>query len=63
MLIQPAEIGKAGTKMNPFFQGLPGSMNGGRYQSPFSMQCCTANGNQAFYYAWEAVVDHPIRWY
>jgi len=32
------------------------SLNGGRYQSPFSMQCCTANGNQAFYYAWDAVV-------
>jgi hypothetical protein len=28
---------------------------GGRYQSPFQMHCCTANGNQAFYYAWEAV--------
>jgi hypothetical protein len=32
------------------------SLTNGRYQSPFSMQCCTANGNQAFYYAWEAVV-------
>ena len=29
---------------------------GGRYQSPFQMHCCTSNGNQAFYYAWEAVV-------
>jgi hypothetical protein len=29
---------------------------GGRYQSPFQMHCCTANGNQAFYYAWEGVV-------
>ncbi len=29
---------------------------GGRYQSPWQMHCCTANGNQAFYYAWEAAV-------
>ncbi len=32
------------------------SLNSGRYQSPFTMQCCTANGNQAFYFAWDAVV-------
>ncbi len=29
---------------------------GGRHQSPMQMHCCTANGNQAFYYAWEAAV-------
>jgi hypothetical protein len=28
----------------------------GRYQTPFEMHCCTANGNQGFYYAWEAAV-------
>lgn len=28
----------------------------GRFQSPFEMACCTANGNQGFYYAWEAAV-------
>lgn len=28
----------------------------GRSQSPVYMQCCTANGNQGFYYAWEAIV-------
>jgi hypothetical protein len=28
----------------------------GRFQAPFEMACCTANGNQGFYYAWEAVV-------
>lgn len=28
----------------------------GRFQSPWQMACCTGNGNQAFYYAWEAVV-------
>ncbi len=28
----------------------------GRYQAPLTMQCCTANGNQGFYYAWEAAV-------
>ena len=27
----------------------------GRYQNPMSMQCCTANANQAWYYAWDAV--------
>ncbi len=32
------------------------SLNSGRYQSPFTMQCCTANGNQAFYFAWDAIV-------
>ena len=28
----------------------------GRFQSPFEMACCTANGSQGFYYAWEAAV-------
>lgn len=27
-----------------------------RYQRPSLMACCTANGNQGFYYAWEAIV-------
>lgn len=31
---------------------------GARYQAPFLMHCCTANGNQGFYYAWEAIVRH-----
>ncbi|HUU31379.1 MAG TPA: hypothetical protein VMY69_04690, partial [Phycisphaerae bacterium] len=31
------------------FQGV-------RFQAPLQMACCTANGNQAFYYAWEAAV-------
>ncbi len=31
-------------------------LRGGRWQSPVFMQCCTANGNQGFYYAWEAIV-------
>jgi hypothetical protein len=29
----------------------------GRYQTPFEMHCCTANGNQGFYYAWDAVLS------
>jgi hypothetical protein len=35
-----------------------GVLEEGRYAQPWTMQCCTANGNQAFYYAWEAVVRH-----
>jgi hypothetical protein len=31
-------------------------LRGGRWQSPVFMQCCTANGNQGFYFAWEAIV-------
>jgi len=31
-------------------------LNGGRWQSPVYMQCCTGNGAQGFYYAWEAIV-------
>jgi hypothetical protein len=27
-------------------------------QDPIMMSCCTANANQAFYYAWEAIVRH-----
>jgi hypothetical protein len=30
----------------------------GRYQKPTVMSCCTANGNQGYYYAWEAAVRH-----
>jgi hypothetical protein len=36
--------------------GFAWNLVNGRYQSPFLMGCCTANGNQGFYYAWEAVV-------
>ena len=32
------------------------NMPGARHQAPFQTHCCTANGNQAFYYAWEAAV-------
>jgi hypothetical protein len=28
----------------------------GQFQHPSEMQCCTANGNQGFYYAWDAIV-------
>lgn len=31
---------------------------GARYQQPMLMHCCTANGNQGFYYAWEAIVRY-----
>jgi hypothetical protein len=34
------------------------SVIGGRVQEPMMMSCCTANANQAFYYAWEAIVRH-----
>jgi hypothetical protein len=30
----------------------------GRYQKPVLMSCCTANGLQGFYYAWEAAIRH-----
>jgi hypothetical protein len=30
----------------------------GRWQNPVLMQCCTGNGNQGFYYAWDAIVRH-----
>ncbi len=36
--------------------GFACNLVNGRFQSPFEMGCCTANGNQGFYYAWEAVV-------
>ncbi len=36
--------------------GFACNLVNGRYQSPFEMACCTANGNQGFYYGWEAVV-------
>jgi hypothetical protein len=32
------------------------SLIGGRVQNPMMMACCNANGNQGFYYAWEAIV-------
>jgi hypothetical protein len=31
---------------------------GAYHQFPFLMSCCTANGNQALYYAWEAIVRY-----
>ena len=30
----------------------------GRYQKPCTMSCCNANGNQGFYFAWEAAIRH-----
>ena len=36
--------------------GFACNLVNGRFQSPFEMGCCTANGNQGFYVAWEAVV-------
>ncbi len=36
--------------------GFACTLVNGRYQSPFEMQCCTANGNQGFYYVWDAIV-------
>jgi hypothetical protein len=27
-----------------------------RYQDPMCMSCCTANGNQGFYFAWEGII-------
>jgi hypothetical protein len=30
-------------------------LSGGRYQQPMRMSCCTANGNQGFYFAWEGI--------
>lgn len=29
---------------------------GAQFQVPFLMHCCTANGNQGFYFVWEAIV-------
>ena len=33
-------------------------LSSGRYQSPNQMACCTGNGLQGFYYAWEAAIRH-----
>jgi len=30
-------------------------LSGARYAQPLRMSCCTANGNQGFYYAWEGI--------
>jgi hypothetical protein len=30
-------------------------LDGARYQKPMMMSCCTANGSQGFYFAWEAI--------
>ena len=34
------------------------SLIGGLVQQPMMMACCNANGNQGFYYVWEAIVRH-----
>lgn len=36
--------------------GFSFNLVNGRFQSPVEMHCCTANGNQGFYFAWDAVV-------
>lgn len=35
--------------------GSFGHLDGARYLKPRLMHCCTANGSQALYYAWEAI--------
>src|SRR6266542_425704 len=30
-------------------------LSGARYGQPMRMSCCTANGNQGFYFAWEGI--------
>ena len=37
--------------------GFAWGLANGRYQTPYEMACCTANGNQGFYYAWDAAVQ------
>ena len=34
------------------------ALQGGRFQKPNQMACCTGNGIQGFYYAWEAAIRH-----
>ena len=34
------------------------NLHNGRYQSANQMACCTGNGLQGFYYAWEAAIRH-----
>ena len=36
--------------------GAFGHLQGARYLVPMLMHCCTGNGSQALYYAWEAIV-------
>jgi len=38
--------------------GMANFFHGGKYQTPHQMSCCTANGNQGFYYAWESAIRH-----
>jgi len=38
--------------------GMTNFFSRGMYQTPHQMSCCTANGNQGFYYAWEAAIRH-----
>jgi hypothetical protein len=38
--------------------GAFGHLQGARYLVPMLMHCCTGNGSQALYYAWEAIVRH-----
>ena len=35
--------------------GAYSHLSGARYQKPLMMSCCTANGNQGFYFAWEGI--------
>ena len=35
--------------------GAYSHLSGARYQKPLMMSCCTANGNQGFYSAWEGI--------
>ena len=37
---------------------IANALTGGCYQTPNQMACCTANGLQGFYYAWEAAIRH-----
>lgn len=36
--------------------GFAWTLANGHFQHPGEMHCCTANGNQGFYYAWDAIV-------
>jgi hypothetical protein len=37
--------------------GFTWTLSNGRLHHPGEMHCCTGNGNQGFYYAWEAIVQ------
>jgi len=38
--------------------GVFGHLDGAQYLQPLCMHCCTANGSQGLYYAWEGIVRH-----